>query len=206
MVLFKYLHKQHALNLVNGGIVRIGTLYEFRKEEEYGKIVGDREEGKKSARYIANDDIWTSSNIPNFAKNFFNLSKGGVVVMGNSVLEAHQQSDDYFIYCTTLSYDKDTMIAFGSDSCIRIENSEMFFSIISNTLISEGIYQGLHPCIYKKRYLPHYEYNEIHPAILKDPSFSYQQEIRALWKPRKSSISSKILMCPSICKYCSLVV
>lgn len=63
MVLYKYLKSEYARNLINGGIVRLGTLYEFRQGEVYGEAIGDRDEGKTSARLFAANETWTSEQL-----------------------------------------------------------------------------------------------------------------------------------------------
>ena len=45
MHLFKYLPKKYLEAFLHRGSIKIGTLYEYRKTEQYGTVVGDLDEG-----------------------------------------------------------------------------------------------------------------------------------------------------------------
>ena len=74
----------------------------------------------------------------------------------------------------------------GSDSCVEIIDPEAFFRHISVSLnaLSRVTFQGLHRVTYSSR---EEQWNGsdwgTHPALLKEPSFRAQAELRAIWTP-----------------------
>ena len=75
--LYKYLKKEYAEKLLNDGIFRIGTLYDFRCEESLGAVVGDRQEGKKTTDSKFKNEHWTSDNYPYSARSVVNVAGVG---------------------------------------------------------------------------------------------------------------------------------
>ncbi|MBQ0714438.1 MAG: hypothetical protein KBT56_04645, partial [Paraperlucidibaca sp.] len=45
MRLFKYLPKEYLKAFFRTGSLKLGTLYEYRKVEVYGTVIGDQDEG-----------------------------------------------------------------------------------------------------------------------------------------------------------------
>lgn len=76
-ILYKYLKKEHAHSLLSKGIIRLGTLYEYRNIEKHGSVIGDDTEGKKSASMPIDDAFWSKQYHPDFADNFFHSLKMG---------------------------------------------------------------------------------------------------------------------------------
>jgi peptide-methionine (R)-S-oxide reductase len=48
-------------------------------------------------------------------------------------------------------------------------------------------------------------YDRVNPALLKDPRYEYQGEVRALWRPHRLPIEPKLIMCPSLARFCSVI-
>ena len=40
--------RRHARSFLRDGLIRIGTLYDFRDEEQHGSEIGDKDEGTKT--------------------------------------------------------------------------------------------------------------------------------------------------------------
>jgi hypothetical protein len=205
--LFKYLKSKYAHNLLFAGIVRIGTLYDFRNEELYGNTIGDLEEGKISSKMHVKHEIWNTENIPEFVttNNFIKLQDNSNIILRNCTFSSHQQSPDCFLYCTNLYFDEKQMLKGDWDACVLIHNPDKFFTAITNSLISDAKFEGISLCTYTSRELPPNAYNKIPPALIKDPKYSDQNEVRAIWSPIRAPIKPKIIICPEIIQYCSLV-
>jgi hypothetical protein len=45
-VLYKYMKQEHVDMFLEDGLIRLGTLFEFRNEEFHGSAAGDADEGK----------------------------------------------------------------------------------------------------------------------------------------------------------------
>ena len=84
------------------------------------------------------------------------------------------------------------------DDCIVILDSVRFFAAISENIRSEAEFAGCYSCKYMSRKYT----NSIHPALLKDPQYSYQKEVRALWESHRLLIEPKIIECPDVRQYC----
>ncbi|MFC2022903.1 hypothetical protein ACFLTL_01930 [Chloroflexota bacterium] len=203
ITLYKYLRRDYASELLKSGILQIGTLSYYKNAETLGAIIGDVKEGSKSSRLTFYTSLSATGTPPDLASSFFDTNTKGTIE-GHGFLQAHQKSRDYFVYSTTSHFDKNAMSAFGYDSCIKIHEPNIFFDIISHLLISEAIFEGIFDCTYISRELPADIYNQYHPALIKDPKYIYQREVRAIWRPRSAPIQPKIIVCPEICRYCSM--
>ncbi len=92
------------------------------------------------------------------------------------------------------------------DSCISIDNPDKFFAAITDSPLLGATYEGVFPCKYVSRIFTYNSRDKTHPALIKDPKHHYQHEVRAIWRPQRNiPIKPKILMCPEISKYCSLI-
>jgi len=197
--------KEHAESLLSKGVVRIGTLYEFRNEENYGKEIGDNEEGKKSSYMEVNKTSFTYETQPEFTKSLFKMTpNSGTVHLKDLTIENEANSSDLYLYCTTNVYDQNAMKNFGYDACIEIIRPDRFFKCLSKQLKNKGTYQGSHRCIYKPRRLPHYYKDKIHPALIKDPEYFYQKEVRSIWQPKNNKIKPIFLEVNNLHKHCKI--
>ncbi|HTN94670.1 MAG TPA: hypothetical protein VMJ33_08825, partial [Gallionella sp.] len=194
----------HAELLLKKGKLRIGTLYEYRDIEKHGTVIGDKEEGKKSLYMDVKYGNWTHNNQPEFSKSVLKIGEGGVVHVIDSTIEVVENSPNIFIFCTTEDFDQNAMADFGYDCCVVIEKPERFFSAISHTIRHKAIFEGVFRCQYVSRRQPHDADHGTHPAIIKDPSYKPQKEVRALWKPIKKNIEPIIIECRDAARYCSL--
>lgn len=201
--LFKYMRKQHARLLLTQGKVRIGTLYEFRDLESHGDVVGDAGEGKKSLHLHGKGDTWTAKTIPDFAKTFFNLGPEASMTLEGVTLQLPQESPDHYMFCATSEFNEAALSDFGYDSCIRIDDPRRFFMAISHTIRHQASFVGAFHCQYTSRDAPYDEDNGIHPALIKDPKYASQREVRGLWTPHKIPIKPVVIQNRRIAGYCS---
>ncbi|HCG8492895.1 hypothetical protein HJ097_14955 [Vibrio parahaemolyticus] len=205
-VLYKYMKKEHAKLLVEQGSLRIGTLYEFRDEEKHGKEIGDFQEGTKSTYMEVGEANWNTNNQPEFSKSFFKLSDGATLKISGITLEKPQNSPDFYIYCTTYEFDESAMRDFGYDACVVIEQPERFFNCISKALKHKSSYEGSYNCVYQPRRMAHELDMGVHPALIKESAYSYQKEVRSIWRPDSATIKPKIIKSNKIKKYCRVLI
>lgn len=201
--LYKYMRKEHARLLLDKGRLRIGTLYEYRNAELHGSAIGDREEGVKNLHLDGTGQHWDAGSIPEFAQTFFKLGPEANLTLDGVRLVVPQQSCDYFLFCTSSILDAATMHKMGYDACVVIEHPDRFFAAISHSFRHRGNFEGAYECHYGSRSIPHNQDNGVHPALIKEPAYAYQKEVRALWRPIKTSLAPQIIDCRKLIAWCS---
>lgn len=151
--LFKYTNKKYLDRLIKNGKFRIGTLYDFRKNDEHGDVIGDPHEGiqKEILKTDKPEEIDVHSNTPEasfFLRNYPSLNEkklinGAKIIIATSAGTSFEQtinSQNLFLFCMTSTFDKEVMKEFGYDVCIKIEHPEKFFSAISHTIRQQGYF------------------------------------------------------------------
>jgi hypothetical protein len=205
MPLYKYLKKAHAEQLLNHGKLRLGTLYEYRDMDTHGAVIGDKDEGTSSRFMEVMYERWTPTTQPEFTKSFFNLGSDATLTISGITLEKPQESPDFYLYCTTEVFDENALAEFGYDCCVLIERPQQFFNAISHTIRYKATFDGVHQCQYVPRRQPHQSGDGIHPAIIKDPTYQSQKEVRALWRPiKKAGITPTVIECRDAAKFCTM--
>ncbi|WP_198358656.1 hypothetical protein [Noviherbaspirillum autotrophicum] len=186
--------------------MRIGTLYEYRNTEIHGEVIGDNTEGYKTRFMELNGaHVWTSETQPEFSRGFLKIAPGTkLTVRGNGTLTEPHESVNYYLFCATKVFNKEAMDEFKYDACIVIEHPEKFFRAISRTIRHQAAFEGIFNCQYIGRRISHDVDPGIPPAIIKDPTYKNQQEVRGLWKPLKANPSPMIINCPDAARYCSM--
>lgn len=207
--LYKYMKAEHASDLIKRGILRIGTLYEFQDIEKYGNVVGDSQEGIKGRDKIENSSNRPEDNKPisQFAEKFFKISpeSKGTVLIKDCLLRETIRSPDFYLYCMTMVPDLDIMQEFGYDTCIEIININAFIDAISNELSGRAEFVCIQFCAYTDRFKKFGNEDNIHPALIKDPTYAQQREVRAIWRSNKTTLEPIILKIEGIGQYCRIV-
>ncbi|MHB9030477.1 MAG: hypothetical protein ACYC9O_17055 [Candidatus Latescibacterota bacterium] len=202
--LYKYLPSEAARSFVAGNI-RIGTLHSFRKAEMLGAGVGDRMEGKRTD---CSKDINTKSGDRMNAVERRAMRIPSGMILRNNYVEVTIDCKDCYILCFSQDLDPAIAVKMGEmgsevyDSCIEIYDVAGLLIKISEEMAEFSQFIGLFPCTYGSRRRKHDE-PEIHPALLKDPIYDYQLEMRAIWTPTAGSpkpISVNIEDCSSYCR------
>lgn len=215
--MYRYSAQKHNTSLLAIGVIRIGTLYDFRRIEHH-KGIADPQEGKKEVFHHIDKLFVNDPNDTNIKDNtdFRALDKFGAVRFGSNSKNALFQNctvskgfdvPDCFIYCTSKVCSKETMIQFDrADSCIEIIGIESFYRILTNVLnsITPVDFKGFKEVTYQNRVE---QWNGIdwgnHPAFIKEPRFKKQSELRAIWQPLcKNRISPIITGDYRLGKYC----
>lgn len=213
MHLFKYLKREHLESFKKNGRLRIGTLYGYRDAERYGSVIGDHDEGVHITKFNlpegGNVDLKENSLEADFFRNFLpegHKDKKNIIfkVTPKTYINLYSQSSDMYIYCTTSEFDVDVMRRFNYDSCIEICNPDKFFICISKKIRHKAKFISLEKIIYKNKETNYYMPHTAHPSIIKDPSFSYQKEWRALWEPlQQKKLYPLDINVPKAIRYCN---
>ncbi|MBA7573477.1 hypothetical protein ES708_15275 [subsurface metagenome] len=205
---YKYINNKYVNDFFTHGKIRVGTLYEYRNTEKYGTIIGDKDEGTKSKYMeLTKSNVTSEEQLPDFARRIakFDLGEGNTAHFKNCVFEERQDSPDCFIYSMCNTYDQAIMHRLDYDTCIKIEQPDEFFTALSRSLRHKATFEGYFSCIYTNRRRKYNEVDDSRPALIKDPVYKSQCEVRAIWMPKKKTrIKHLILNCKKAVKYCRI--
>ena len=209
--LFKFLTKKNTQKLLDRGSVRIGTLYDYRKEEKYkGKIL-DKDEGRKKIILRPPNGIYKADELCQLG---LPISGQGIMDMGNSVFVMQQESPDCYLYPTSSAFFTDSLFQSVEEdeknSCILIKDPELFFEKISKAKeMKDSEYRGFHPCKYIGREFEIQNMGkrdpvvDFHPALLKPSGYKDHREVRAIWEPKNTMpIEPKTFEIPQLSDLC----
>jgi hypothetical protein len=199
-VLYKFMEAKYAAKLVEAGVVRIGTLYNFRKEETHGQHIGDRGEGELKYRMGFGDETYSEENMPDFLKGQFQGRPGKIRFVGGSFVRRESVSDLY-VFCVTER--REPLPDYG-DTRIYIPNPEPFFEEIGSVL--QARFLGFHRCLYEERTRPHTAWRTAgqYHALVKPVRYAEEKEVRALWEPVSLPIAPFIATASALPRYCSI--
>jgi len=210
-VLYKYIKKEHLDLFYKNGSLKIGTLHEYRNEEDLGTVIGDNHEGLHITELNSpkGREIDLAGNTPEaeyFRKHVLRSdqqdSKVKIIMEAGANLVAHTNSPNYYIYCVTSEFDKSVMKEFGCNRCIEIFNPEKYFKEISRVIRHKAEYEGYFDIVYGSKKTDHLNPHKIHPALMKETKYINQSEVRAIWRPKKEPKGSLFIKAPKALKYC----
>ncbi len=210
MALFKYIKKEHLDAFFSKGSLKIGSLYEYRKVEQYGDVVGDIKEGINETVFERPEtyeiDLSDQSPESNFFRERFDIKGPGIKILmpAGSKIISRDHSPDFYIYCVTTEFSIDAMNAFGCDSCIEIINPELFLHSISKKIRHKASFEGGAPVTYCNKVTNYSSPPPAHPALMKSIEYSYQKEFRWLWRPNKEIKSPIYIDVPKSVRACRI--
>ncbi|WP_151946922.1 hypothetical protein [Aliarcobacter butzleri] len=196
--MYKYSNKKYNELLFKMGIIRIGTLYDFRSSE-HKEGISDPSEGIKTIIHNKNLKIDSMMNLSKEQESIlkgyeelgaFKIGKNckNITIINNQV-KKQINSDDLFIYCTASKFNIITEFE-KYDSCYKITHPNEFYNEVTIALnkIKPVRFLGFYEVTYKNRTEEWIENgNKLHPALIKGLEYSNQAEIRAIWEPLDKS-------------------
>jgi hypothetical protein len=188
-MLYKYMSAIHASSFLGMGVVRIGTLYDFRRVEAYGDKVGDHDEGTLSYRFPIGPEglAFTAEDQPDFLKGSFKLARGARLTLytQGEFIRRRDTVPDCYVFSMSNRADAALMREFGRDTCVRIDEPAGFFAALSTCV--PGEFLGVHACRYRDRTRDGLRWRNDadanRAALIKDAQYANQGELRALWRP-----------------------
>ena len=181
--------RKYALGLVRHGLLRIGTLNDYRRQE-HGQGVSDGDEGTKRIEVAIERQHFASGNdVPK------TLASLGVIAVDDSSSNITLENiyvgksivaPNCYLWCASSVRSRDVMEQFeGADTCVEVVDIDRFFAILGQVMTTfDSAFQGLADVLYQSRteaWNP--EHLGVHPAIIKGPEYSSQHEVRAIWTP-----------------------
>ena len=160
--MYRYSPKKYNDSLFLMGNIRIGTLHDFRNTEHNSGIADPKEGTKTVSHHIDHLHIKDSSDTSkNNKKDIDSLSAFNAINLGencknitirNVSVSKRFDEPDVYILCVSKYLSKKTMRQFeGSDSCVKITNENLFYTLITETLnsITPVIFHGVHEVFYQ---------------------------------------------------------
>lgn len=214
MPLYKYMPQKYLNAFLEKGSLKIGTLFEYRKNEIYGDVIGDKEEGVHvtELKIPGGGEIRTDSPTQEgaFIREFQKISglqvtSGRITVQGSGVIAIRTQSQDQYIYCMSSEFNEDVMKQFECDSCLEIIRPQHFFDAISKVIHPLGKFHMASAINYRDRTASYKEPHQFHPSLIKDGSYEYQKEWRAIWLPKSEPTGPLFIDVPRARQHCRAV-
>lgn len=180
---FKHLKTDHALGLTKMGILRLGTLYEYR-EIENNELV-DCDEGRITTSYVFNGkESFTVESLktarPEIQRIIIPPKEPAIdpnakMTISNLDFRMPVNVTDCYIYCLSHSQNK---IFEGYDSCVEITNIDLFTQIlleISAPYIRNAAWQAA-----KINYIGRNHTSGFYPdpTFVKDEKYKKEEEFR----------------------------
>ena len=209
MTFFKYLEPRWAAKMVERGVIRIGTLLDFRRIEALGAERGDEHEGMRITQTDGKAGSFSGSDIPDFLRDSLRIPEGVTLEFAEgAVLRQHASVPDMYVYCVCSVYSDELRGTFGG-ACVAITDSDEFFSAVSRRLNEPdayGVRRGtdftLAPCEYESRTETWPLRTLYNPVFRKPPEYAHQLEVRAVWRAPAKELSPLDLAVPEIVNYC----
>jgi len=207
MELYKYCKREHMDLLLNKGSLRLGTLFDWRKRNQYGEMVFDESDGytKITGNIVFYDHSFVSDNLVVSTVSVEGSGTNELRHFKNELL----QTNDFYTFSATMNYSESDHNNWyeneGYDACYVISFPKLFFRAISAQL-PDATFRLSAPALYIDETASNTVFRDtFHSALLKNIKFFSQREFRALWKPNdvQKSISPRIIGNSSAYKYCS---
>ena len=219
--MFRYSEKKWNAQLQNMGILRIGTLHDFRRSEHRNGIA-DSQEGKKRVTH-AIKHLEMPAMLDHEARQSMDarsIEAFGAIKLGPGVsakltnLRFTRQFNhpDVYVLCTSWQKSKATMSSLeGADSCLEITDPVGFYNAITESLsdVCPVKFLGIRKVQYGSK---EEEWNGNnwghHPVYLKEAAYSPQCEVRAVWHPQRPGPISPVVIghskLPKLCRWLPL--
>ncbi|HBS5706301.1 hypothetical protein J8983_00780 [Klebsiella pneumoniae] len=216
MILYKYMEKKWADEFLKTGSLRVGTLYDFRKADHKPGVSDDQEgfaysvfdvaEGKTFADMseVERANCGLGTIIPYSLLG--DLSQGGIGP--NSNMQFIRTSTDMYVMCFSMSPNRSAMLKMGYDTCLKINNAEIFINQLTRKLRTRARMLYIAQQVdYSGKETSYSVVDCRYPFMTKHADFAYQDEFRAVWKRRDYAPqpSPHIVFIPSAIKHCEII-
>ncbi|WP_336242100.1 hypothetical protein [Enterobacter cloacae] len=212
MPLYKYIKKKDLLSFFSTGSLKIGTMYDYRKVETYGSVIGDQKEGyyetvlSKPEAFKFN--LATDSAESRLFKGFFGSEPNPDVELSFSAgteLIIRDNSPDLYLYCMSKEFNYDVMKQFECDCCIVIENPTAFIKEVSRVIRHKAEYIGINSVVYGNKRTHYTTPHDVHPSLMKEEIYAPQKEVRAAWIPKGQIQGPLFVNVRKAIKYCKQI-
>ena len=122
----------------------------------------------------------------------------------NMLVREQRRSPNCFIYSLSALFSTEIMKEMNPeyDACFIILKPDKFFHEIAKKLQNKISEWAFGPCHYIDRHLPPDKQHNIHPAWIKEPEYSYQEEYRMIMFPTMNEIEPFYIKSKYATKFC----
>jgi hypothetical protein len=185
---YKSMKRKYAEQFFATGKLRVGSLYDFRKVEDYDEDIGDEGEGTKAL--WTNQRHITERSIPPFLQGHIRAGGGNrldiIIDNPNTQVTAQFQDPNYYIFCLSFDFSEARMRKLKHDACIVIEHLS-FFTFL-HVAMDPYILQDSKGVFSDVLYGPRRHFHSLDPRLpmyrVKPERYGYQNEARVAWIPR----------------------
>jgi hypothetical protein len=220
MKAYKYTKKEFVDGLLKQGIIKVGTISEYRKYDH--PEIGDSGEGSETIITTASSsgEKITEENMPVMPypiRKAVSISGSAEFHLhGKVILRSNHSLPDAYIYCVTQEPSESVMQQFGADCCVEISDVEAFCKIVCEEVLrARNLSFGQYicrSCQYVGREIIDDAYEgvaniDVSAYFLKESKYSPQKEARMLFLPLAPSsveLPTLLLTCPELADLCSL--
>lgn len=172
-VLFRYGQRSHLQQMLNDGVVRLGSAMSYAEMEN------------DAARQ--DDEASKTSYLPGEYARVTTLDGRRIPIVGD--VTRSTATSNYYLLCFSSEWDPQMFTAFdGADSCLLIRDVDRLHKRLSGAC--ERAYPGCISSLVPIHYFDPYDMTAREPSdpvFIKDFSFAYQQEWRFICVPRNGS-------------------
>lgn len=218
--MYKYLKKQFASDLLNYGMIRLGTSSSYRNEELLGSAIGDNEENRFGL--VERHELLEMDKYESFSPLVKQVMKDKgwptldqlkargettKIAFFNTRFQLNLSAPDHWMYCTSAVLSQEVRNAFGADVCVRITNPIYFFESIREQMqkMRLAMYSKVRDVLYTDQQVPSENDQGISPDEIKSPRYEYQKEWRLLIRPYQQPIEPFTTFVPATRRYCEMV-
>ncbi len=203
--LYRFMSRDNARRLVRQGQIRIGTLHDFRRTEEYGEERGDAGEGTATIYTSEDFELGDGSPEDTLVRGKFFTERSSGSTFQNIRFQVPMDSNVY-VCCFCDKLDPIVMDDFGPVA-IKIIQPKKFVEEIAKVLWLKkllGPQAALAPCEYGSREKD-VRAQLLHPAFLKPSRYAYQREVRAIFTPKSQELEPVIIESGAVQQHCRFV-
>jgi hypothetical protein len=208
--IFKYMQPRWADALSTGGAIRIGTLFDYRRDEHIAAVADDGE--GRDPLYLPYDGVLADNpaDRPAVVRAVFGDNVGGGAVFDRCVFEAERSSDNCYVLSVGLEFSERMLAEFGG-ACVRIRSFSKFAGLLTKAIWKHhrgGIVDhAFAMCAYREKGRPYSDHDfKIHPALIKNKEYEWQNEARVLWRMQDASALEPLyLKLPRLAKHCTRI-
>lgn len=208
-VLYKYVLADHAAAMVKYGRIRVGTLFDFRREEDHGRQIGDAREGSVVTTERRDPSLTPAQRGPSpLADRIFNNVPGYRIANFGAEFSVEEAAGNCFVYCVSEKLSSALMKEMGKDSVVRIADASVFVRAVDAAVRRQ--HPGLlaveaQSCLYEFR-----DRDASQPLIdsifVKDPVlYGHQAEFRLCWRGSVGKGEALFVASRDIAACCELV-
>lgn len=210
--LYKFTNKSHQDSFFGEGVLRLGTLNDFKDVEKHRSAIGDIKEGfHYISRNIDKEVKITANSKEPILSELFKIDGEGSLSFANMTVSAGRTSPNGFVFCSSILYRPEIFKRWHSenpeyDSCYEIFDPLSFYTTISEHVKNSIFMNARQRIFYTPEHIDYEStYAKTHPAFTKEEvEFGWQHEYRMVWQPKLPSPPLKpwFITIPEATKYC----